>query len=358
MLGLKEAGEAGPHAELPAAACEHSAAEAVHGQSRHLRTRRAGCHRPARPCASGRCGGGRAWAPKQPTLPRGRGSWRHPPSKAEFGKLLGMKRQTSRDTEEPGGMGAPGLGAGSPRVPGGARQSCAPSRLGLCPGGRSGPAARPRAEAWRRGAPGGAAPCGRSAVRGARRLPAQAPFHPRGAGSHLRPAGSACRAPPTYRNRLRAAGWSPRTGNTSESKPSSDTCSPRPREDERRADHHLRTLPPLPSRGPPSPGTPQPHQEQSPRSPRPRGPNSSGPEFEDSAAGPSHGADPASQTLAALHQHHLERGWGCGPGSPTPGDGARGAGGAHPGLPTGPGIGRLPPRGALTLGALGTRLRW
>lgn len=44
-------------------------------------------------------------------------------------------------------------------------------------------------------------------------------------GRHLRPAGSACRAPPTYRNRLRAAGWSPRTGNTSESRPSSDTCS-------------------------------------------------------------------------------------------------------------------------------------
>lgn len=48
----------------------------------------------------------------------------------------------------------------------------------------------------------------------------------RGGRLDLKPEGSACRAPPTYRNRFRAAGWSPRTGSTSESRPSSDACSP------------------------------------------------------------------------------------------------------------------------------------
>ena len=43
---------------------------------------------------------------------------------------------------------------------------------------------------------------------------------------YLMPEGNACRAPPTYKNLFWAAGWSPRTGNTSESKPSSETCSP------------------------------------------------------------------------------------------------------------------------------------
>lgn len=47
------------------------------------------------------------------------------------------------------------------------------------------------------------------------------------------------------------------------------------------------------------------HQEQGPRSQRSRRPNSSRPKFEDSTTGPSHGADPASQALAAFHQDHL-----------------------------------------------------
>lgn len=285
LLGLKEAGKAGPHAELPAAACKHSAAETVRGQSRHLRSKAAldkAVHSLIRVSAL-----------------RG-GQVPQPSPKQRLGE--GRRR-----AEQPPAERARGVRA-----------------LGAPPGSRPSPALGGRAAG--------------------------------GAGSHLRPAGSACRAPLAYRNRLRAAGWSPRTGNTSEAKPSSDTCSPNApgRRNEEATTKYAPPPPPRPLEDPASPGTPRPHQEQSPRSQRPRGPNSSGPEFEDGAAGPSHGADPAPQALAALHQHHLRRGrhcglWRRGRGSP--------AGGAHLGwLRTrGPGA---PPRGALTLGAPGVRLRW
>lgn len=36
LLSLEETGKAGPDAELPAVACEHTSAETVHGQRRHL----------------------------------------------------------------------------------------------------------------------------------------------------------------------------------------------------------------------------------------------------------------------------------------------------------------------------------
>lgn len=49
--------------------------------------------------------GSRAWVPKQPTIGRGRGSWRHPPSQVEFWKLLGMKTDIQGHRRAPVGLG-------------------------------------------------------------------------------------------------------------------------------------------------------------------------------------------------------------------------------------------------------------
>lgn len=84
----------------------------------------------------------------------------------------------------------------------------------------------------------------------------------------------------------------------------------RPRAEEKlRANRPPNTPPPhrCPRGTPPSLAAPSTaaHQEQGPGAQRSRRPNSSRSKFKDSAVWATHGADPASQTLAALHQDHL-----------------------------------------------------